>query len=294
METPSHLLVPTDFSVDATHAAERAALIARQAAASMDLIHVASMSSLDALRRLVGEIPPDVGQRILDKEQSDLREIAKSIQEQHGLACDIHLACGMLVQELLGHATTLKSDLFVLGARGTSRLRHFLLGSTAERLVSRAPIPCLVVKKAPRAPYDRVLVAVDLSPASLRTLRCAHAVAPDAEFLVLHAFEVPFEGKLKFAGVEDEAILRFQHAARDEAMQRLRQLCDEAALPMEQVSLRTIHGDPSHHIIEQEHAYSSDLIVVARYEKDILEQLLLGSVTRHVLAESRCDVLIAV
>lgn len=294
MDTPKNLLVPTDFSTDAAHAAHRAALIARETAGRLELVHVVSTAPLDALRRLVSDIPPDIEQRLLDRERSELRSAADGIEKRHGLACGTHVTQGGLVGELIRHAEALATDLVVLGARGTSHLRRFLLGTTAERLVSRASHPCLVVKHAPHTPYRHALVAVDLSPSSLKVLRCAHAVAGKADLMVLYVFDVPFEGKLKFAGVDEEAITHFRNAARKEAMERLRALCQEAGLPPERLSLRVIQGDPSHHIIEQEHLYSCDLIVMGRNAKGALEELLLGSVARHVLAESRSDVLIAV
>lgn len=294
MNSPKHLLVPTDFSIDADHAAERAAMIAARAGASLDLIHVARTAPLEALRRLVAEVPADVEQRVLDKERSELRAKADAIEQRHATACGTHVVAGALMPELLGHAAAVGADLCLLGARGTSHLRHFLLGSTAERLVSRAPFPCLVIKQAPHAPYRNVLVPVDFSPASLQALLCAREVAPDAELVALHVFEVPFEGKLKFAGVEEEDILHFRNAAKKEAMQKLRELCDQASIPLDRISLRVIHGVPAHHIIEQEHAHHCDLIVIGRHDRNALEEFLLGSVARHVLAESRCDVLIAI
>ena len=47
-------------------------------------------------------------------------------------------------------------------------------------------------------------------------------------------------------------------------------------------------------IIEQEQECDCDLIVVGKHGESVLEELLLGSVTKHVLAESQCDVLVSV
>ncbi len=200
----------------------------------------------------------------------------------------------MLLRELLTEAECSQAGLFVLGARGTSPLRHFLLGSTTERLVRKSPIPCLVVKQPALAPYRQVLLPLDLGAASLKALRSAHWLAPQAEYVVLHVFEVPFASKLEFAGIDERALNDFHEAARTEAMRQLSLLCDEAELPLERVSLRVIPGDPAHHILEQARHYDADLIVIGRHDKEIIEELLLGSVSRHILAEARCDVLMAV
>jgi len=52
------------------------------------------------------------------------------------------------------------------------------------------------------------------------------------------------------------------------------------------------HGDASQQIIAMEQEYDTDLIVVGKHGTNFSEDLLLGSVTKHVLAESQCDVLV--
>lgn len=46
------------------------------------------------------------------------------------------------------------------------------------------------------------------------------------------------------------------------------------------------NGDPSVRIIELKQEQNCDLIVMGRHGESALEELLLGSVTKHVLAES--------
>ncbi|MHB1402423.1 MAG: universal stress protein [Thiobacillus sp.] len=46
-------------------------------------------------------------------------------------------------------------------------------------------------------------------------------------------------------------------------------------------------------IIEHEQTTDADLIVMGKHGQSVMEELLLGSVTKHVLAYSSSDVLIA-
>ena len=39
-------------------------------------------------------------------------------------------------------------------------------------------------------------------------------------------------------------------------------------------------------------AQADDLIVIGKHGLQVMEELLLGSVTKHVLAESQCDVMV--
>ena len=152
----------------------------------------------------------------------------------------------------------------------------------------------LVVKQVPRDRYRTLLVPVDFSFCSLRAIRHARALAPAADILLLHAFAVPFEGKLVLAGVDDDTIQRYRVAAEQEALQKLWELCGEARLSPDAVRLMVLHGDPLRHIIQQEQKQNCGLIAMGKHGESLVEDLLLGSVTKCVLTESRADVLVCV
>ncbi|NMG15314.1 MULTISPECIES: universal stress protein [Aromatoleum] len=294
MNPVKRLLVATDLSAPARHAADRAALVAREVGARLDLFHVANVTAMEKLRLLVAEVPAEIEQRVLDAAREEMRELAANLLKHHGVAAGVQVASGPLLPEIIGHADTISADLLVLGARGSSFMRHLLIGSTAERMVRKTRWPMLIAKQPPHEPYRTLLVPVDFSPFSLRALRNAQAVAPGADVVLLHAFEVPFESKLRFAGIEDELLARYRIAARQEALGKLRELRDEVGLPPERTRLIVLHGDASRNIIEQEQEQDCDLIVMGKHGESVLEDLLLGSVTKHVLAESQGDVLVSV
>lgn len=288
------LLATTDLSAPARHAAERAALIAQHIEASLDLLHVATLGALDRFRQLITEVPALTIEHIQDAARADLEDLAGHLAQQRGIRPATHLCSGPLLAEITAFASANRADLLVLGARGNSFMRHLLLGTTAERLIRKTDRPMLVVKQVPHEPYRTVLVPVDFSAYSLPALQHARAIAPDAAIVLLHAFEVPFEGKLRLAGVEEDYIHRYRIAAKDEARQRLRALRDEAAIPAECARLLVVHGNPSLSIIQQEQEQDCDLIVIGKHGESLIEDLLLGSVTKHILAESQGDVLVSI
>jgi nucleotide-binding universal stress UspA family protein len=55
-----------------------------------------------------------------------------------------------------------------------------------------------------------------------------------------------------------------------------------------------LHGDPSSLIIEQEQERDCDLVVVGQRGESMVDDFLLGSVTKHVLQGSQGDVLVSV
>ena len=52
------------------------------------------------------------------------------------------------------------------------------------------------------------------------------------------------------------------------------------------------HGEPALFVMEQAEHYGCDLISVGKHGAGFTEELLLGSVTRHVLDEAGMDVLV--
>ena len=288
------ILATTDLSAPARHAAERAALVSAETAAQLDLLHVANLAPLERLRQLMGSSGAELETRVLDAARSKLVDLASLIHQRFGVVANPRVVAGALLAELAREADALAAGLLVCGAKGESVIRHFVLGTTALRVLSTTRCPVLVVKQPPHEPYRRLLVPVDFSPSSLRAIRHARSIAPGAEVVLLHAFDVPFEGKLRYASVDDEVIHHYRIVAKQEATQKLQALRDLAGLSALGTRLLVLHGDPTFRIIEQEQECDCDLIVVGKHGESVLEELLLGSVTKHVLAESQGDVLVSV
>ncbi|MDE1545086.1 universal stress protein [Dechloromonas agitata] len=294
MATLNNFLAATDLSAPARHAAERAAALAGSIGASLALVHVASRAPLDQLRQLLSAGDDDVEQELLDRLRLDLRGLGEVIHQRYGVAPALSVGIGDLLPSLLAEADALPADLLVLGARGASFLRHILLGSTAERLLSSARCPVLVVKQPPHEPYRHLLVPVDFSPIAARTLRLAAALVPNASLTVMHAYDVPFEGQLRYAGVDDAKIAHYRSLAASQARTRLDRLVEESGIDRSRINSLVVQGDVSQRILEQEQESDCDLIVVGKHGEGVFEELLLGSTTKHILAESQNDVLVAV
>ncbi|MCW5627105.1 MAG: universal stress protein [Burkholderiales bacterium] len=283
------LSVATDFSEDAQHAVQRAALLATEHQASLELLHVLNGPSLQTLAEMFRN-PAEAEQKLSADAAQMLDDVARPIGGSAGIEVTPLVRIGRVREEILKVAE--RTDLLVLGARGTRVLRDLLLGTTAEVLVRRSRRPVLVVKRPAETPYRDVLVPVDFSPASVAALRAAAAIAPDAQITVFHAFTVPFEGKLWLAGVSNDEILAYRLAARQRALDAIDALV--ASLDDDRRRFVPIveHGDPALAILDCEKASGAELIVMGKQGESPVEDLLLGSVTRHVLADSVCDVLV--
>ena len=108
----------------------------------------------------------------------------------------------------------------------------------------------------------------------------------------IEAFEVPFEGKMRFAGVAEERILHYRRLAREEARAQMDELLAVPGLPDGRVTRHIAHGYAPALIARAQEDIGADLVAIGKHGTSALEDLLLGSVTLHTLAASRCDVLV--
>jgi len=290
----NRVLAVTDLSVPARHAVQRAAMVCKDTAATLELLHVANLAPLERLRQLMGTAGVELEQQVLDVARQRLQELAAELGQRFHIAAAADVVTGSLLTELTRKIDSLPADLLVCGSKGESLIRRFMLGTTALRLLSTATCPILVVKHMPHEPYQRLLVPVDFSPSSLRTIDLARNIAPHATIVLLHAFEVPFEGHLRYAAVDDDTIHRYRTIAKQEATQKLHALYEKAGLDPTCASIVVLHGDPSLRIVEQEREQECDLIVMGKHGDNRIEDLLLGTVTKHVLAECQNDILVSV
>ncbi|MFN3595558.1 MAG: universal stress protein, partial [Thiobacillaceae bacterium] len=172
-------------------------------------------------------------------------------------------------------------------------LQRLLLGTTAERLLRKATYPLLVVRQPVQHGYRCALVPVDFSPWSAPALALADALAPHAAVEMLHAYTVPFEEKLRFAGVDDDMIALYREKTRERAAARLHELARQRGWPPSRYHATLHEGDAAPGIVQQAARRACDLIVIGKHGLSAAEELLLGSVTEHVLSEAPCDVLVS-
>lgn len=289
----SRILAATDLSAPARHAVDRGLQIAGQNQAQYSVIHALELDTIDALREWLGDDVSAIKKKLEEEARASLQQLIAAAEKNYGIHAEASVNSGPHLEVIASYAEQFQAELLVVGERGQNFLRHHVLGSTASRLVRKAvKYPVLVVKQPPHRPYSRVLIPVDFSSASVSVVKFCRQIAPDAEIILLYAFEVPFEGKIAYAGVDEDIVKQYRIATRDRALAKIRAVADAAGLDIGDYTPLIIHGDPSQAVIEQEQEFDADLIIMGKHGKNFTEELLLGSVTKHVLAESQCDVLV--
>jgi nucleotide-binding universal stress UspA family protein len=185
------------------------------------------------------------------------------------------------------------ADLVLLAAKGKDFIRNWTIGSTAERLIRMLKCPMLVIKQSTQVGYRRVMIAVDFSDWSLSSIQLAQQIAPDAHYVLAHVFDVPEEGKLRMAGVNEFDIINYRNELMQERQVDLKRLAQQAGLSDAQWSPLVMKGNASSRLLEAEEEQDIDLIVLGKHGKGWFEEMLLGSTTKHLLTDSNTDLLIA-
>ena len=288
------LLAASDFSERSARAETRAAMLCAQLnCVSLDLLTVNDSGVLAALASVLDDSQLTAKRLLLSGAERELEQKARQLQEAHGIRVEHHVRQGRPVTEILAKADQLPADLIAIGAHGGNAVTDLFLGNNADKLVCLGKRPLLIVKREPERSYEKVLVPVDFSEDSIQSARLALEIAPNAHITFLHAFTVPFEGQMHGAGIESQVIHQYRVKAAEEARRNLNQFIEDLG-PRSQLLSRTIaFGYPVPVICEAARSMRPDLIALGKHGRSRLEELLLGSVTRRIVDQVDCDVLVS-
>jgi nucleotide-binding universal stress UspA family protein len=139
------VLFPTDFSEGSFHALPFAVDFARHYNARLYILHV-----IYDLARVTDSHIPHISADELYKEMSEWakNEIEDCcLEEIRGLPnVEKVVVKGVPYEEIIRFATEKKIDIIVMGTYGRAGLERLIFGSTAERVVRKAPCPVMTVR----------------------------------------------------------------------------------------------------------------------------------------------------
>ncbi|MBL9007174.1 MAG: universal stress protein [Myxococcales bacterium] len=293
MSDPMIFVTGTDFSPHARAAVHRAALLAGQRRARLDVVTALPLRTIHRLRDLLGLGEDEVSAQLHEVRRLQLEILQRDLVRDYACEVSIHIVQGRAHQQLLQHARDCQAALLVIGAQGEhGPLRNFL-GGTSHKLLRLIERPLLCVRRMPKGVYRSVLVAIDFSPHSQAALRLAAQLAPEASLHVVHVQEPLVEMKLIGSGVSQEALRRYREQCEADARRELCSLLLQAgAAAATQKNSEVIAGDPTHALGRRASEIHADLIVLGRAGQSILSSLFLPSTANAVLAETEADVLV--
>ena len=143
-----HIVVGTEGSPTALHAVTEAAELARATGARLNIVCAYEPVPESRLREEAREAPDDVRWMINPHEDADvaLREAADRATEFGVTDIDQHARQGEPAGVLLDVAEEIGADLIVVGNKGMTGARRFLLGSVPNQVSHHAPCSVLIVR----------------------------------------------------------------------------------------------------------------------------------------------------
>lgn len=184
------------------------------------------------------------------------------------------------------------SDLIVVGTRGMSDVKGFLLGSIARKVASLAVCPVLVVKQ-PLKSLRRILLAVDESKHSRKAARFLRSgILPEtADVTVFSSVESPLTDlAARYVSETDrQALLR---PAVERAEYLVADLREEFLKEGYTVATEIRHNHVVDSILRSAEVRRADLLVMGARGLSPRERLQLGSVSESLLKYAPGSVLI--
>lgn len=135
------MIVSTDFSEASQKAlTEAARLLTLGVIHKVTLLHVVE-PPVSGLRIQTDELHRQMGE-VAERQLSQLKE---DFLRSHPAASTL-LKQGHAADTICETARTLGADLIAISSHGNSLIRHYMLGSVAERVSRHAPCPVLIVR----------------------------------------------------------------------------------------------------------------------------------------------------
>jgi nucleotide-binding universal stress UspA family protein len=240
----------------------------------------AARGAMQGAASLAEEIGKDMLKRMEAKLLTRWKTVARRIVRGHP------------AEAIVQAAARVKADLIVIGSRGQTDVRAFLLGSVSRKVVMHAGCPVLLIKK--HVPVlRRIVVATDGSKDAKAALDfLLQMPVPEAACFTVVSVVPPLpidaiEEPLTLAGFLEQLHVPLNQKAQLAAREAAERIQKEG----HGAKTAVVHGHPSHEIVKVAEAERADLVVVGSRGLTGTVRFLMGSVSDGVIKYAPCAVL---
>ena len=244
-------------------------------------------------------------EKLKNSNQKSMAEV-KEFGHTHGVEITVEVLTGKVAETLIDYAQNNAIDLIITGNRGRGTLKQLLVGSVTRHLVSRSPVPVLVVKHCPVVEFvggslimttlRNILVAYDGSPHSKEALAWAIEMARpvNAHVTVLKVRE-PHELSRVYSMAESGSRSKLMTALKAMEEEETAAMAEAKAWGEKQgtaVTTLILEGNAAAILIEYAQKHGFDLVVAGARGHGILDRLPLGTVAHNLINVSTVPVLV--
>lgn len=150
-----NILVPSDFSPEANNALNVAIQLAKKCNATISLLHVIDVPTINHYDSLsvfgagdIGMEDPEVYTHYTKKLSEIVNsKVDKIIAENPGVEIQKHIEFDSLQRQLSDFVIKDDTDLIIIGSQGISGLDEVLIGSNTEKIIRHSKVPVLTIKR---------------------------------------------------------------------------------------------------------------------------------------------------
>lgn len=291
------ILVAVDFSTGSRTAYEQAVRIAALHGAKVHVLHVVDSAAVAALAESREE-PFENHARVATEGAS--AALTRWLEQSPAAAhCEVTIALGTPLHEILEHARTLKADLLVAGIAGAGDMPAGA-GSISSKLARKVQTPVLLVRTNHPQAFRKIVACIDFSESSRAVVEQAHSLArmDGATVDFLHVWQEPWVAMAyptPFADPGGPAMV-YTPEEREACIQRLRADLHEfvgvAAQGIESAEVLQESSSRGNGIATHAQEALADLIIMGGKGRTNLRYVLLGSTAERLLTRLPCSLLV--
>jgi nucleotide-binding universal stress UspA family protein len=271
------VLAAVDLSTLSRRVTERAQLMAESHGVVLNLLHVAEPAA-DAM------LSNEVSRMLFEHSRNSLDRLLEWARQRAAFDVTGEVIKGSPVWEIV--RADRHAALTVIGSSSVDRAE---IGPVAQGVATFGRNDVLIVRRQPRNEYRKVVVAVDLSSASLTAVDRAQALFPEADISVVFSLPTRFDAMMNEAGMFLEEV----EESRLNRIERARVLLGAAISKYGSFPVSVVNGSPIEMIAEAVRRRAADLLVVASRGAGATKLTLLGTIALGAARATPSDVLVA-
>ena len=256
------IVVPTDFSFISFNALELAKMIAAKIDGTIYLVHVIEpfIDKYAGLKE-IGTFDQDESftSKLKEKIANELK-ILKKAHASRFYEIKARVLIGDPFQKIKEFIQFMEPDLVIMGAKGHTDTKEFLLGSLSEKVVRSNPYPIITVKeKVDTNDLKNIVYATDLEDEHAQLVK------------LLKKIQSLFESKLHIVKINT----RKNFSNDIDTMVEFRRLADKYQLEDYTLSCYS-HEDEEYDVVYFADHQKADLIAMGVKEKSAIQRLISG------------------
>jgi nucleotide-binding universal stress UspA family protein len=269
------ILVPTDFSENASYALDYAIDLAKHENAKLILLHAYHIDYANSYVP-VNLIEKEI-QDTAKKSDERLQSLFTKVAHAGNIKCEYISRQDLAVDAILTTIEEKDVDLVVMGTKGASGLAGTIFGSNTARVIEKASCPVIAIPECASAKtIKKITYATDYHASDIEALK---------EILELAK---PFKAQLNILHITEETELT------DDEKQKMKDFKDEVqkSITYNNLSFQIMHGESVEQKLEEylEEGYT-ELLVLSTHHRNILDKLFNKSVTKKLAFHSKVPIM---